>query len=44
MIKTTKMLLEELSNYANPYSKIRQLIKEQKLFPIIKDYMKQIKM
>ena len=36
MIKTTKILLEELSNYANPYSKIKQLVKEQKLIPIIK--------
>ncbi len=36
MIKTTKMLLEELSDYANPYSKIRQLIKDKKLFPIVK--------
>ena len=36
MIKTTKILLEELSNYANPYSKIKQLVKEQKLIPIIR--------
>lgn len=36
MVKTTKMLLEKYSSYSNPYSKIRQLVKNKKLFPIIK--------
>jgi len=36
MIKTTKILLDELSNYAQPYDKIRRLVAEKKLFPIVK--------
>ncbi len=36
MIKTTKILLGELSNYARPYDKIRRLVAEKKLIPIIK--------
>ncbi len=36
MVKTSKMLLEEFSSYINPFSKIRQLVKNKKLFPIVK--------
>lgn len=36
MIKTTRMLMQELSGYANPKTKIARLVKEKKLFPIIK--------
>ena len=36
MVKTTAMLLQELSEYANPLSKIRRMSKEGKLIPIIK--------
>lgn len=36
MVKTTAMLMQELSEYANPLSKIRRLAKEGKLTPIIK--------
>ncbi len=36
MIKTTRMLMQELSGYANSKTKIARLVKEKKLFPIIK--------
>ena len=36
MIKTTKMLLDEYSNYASPKNKIQRLVKDKQLFPIIK--------
>lgn len=36
MIKTTSMLRNELNEYANPTSKIRQLVTAGKLFPIIR--------
>lgn len=34
MIKTSAMLLEDLSDYQDPYGKIRRRCKEQKLFPV----------
>ncbi len=34
MIKTTAMLLEELSDYQDPFGKIRRLCREKKLFPV----------
>lgn len=36
MIKTTEELKEELSSYSDPLNKIRRMIKEGKLFPIVK--------
>lgn len=36
MIQTTKMLLDQFSEYANPMSKIRTLVKQGKLIPIIR--------
>lgn len=36
MIKTTDMLLEELSNYANPKAKLCRMVKQGKYFPITK--------
>lgn len=36
MIKTTKMLLNEYSNYAKPYDKIKRLVKSKELTPIVK--------
>lgn len=38
MIKTTGILQEELSSYANPSAKIRQMVRDQELFPIIRGY------
>lgn len=34
MIKTTKILLEEYSNYAKPHDKIKRLVESKKLIPI----------
>lgn len=36
MIKTTQILLNEYSNYSNPYSKIKRLVATNQLIPIIK--------
>lgn len=36
MIKTTKMLLSEYENYSNANNKIGRLVKEKKLFPIVR--------
>ena len=36
MIKTTKMLENELTHYANPTSRIRQLVLKGDIFPIVK--------
>ncbi|MFV0528409.1 MAG: hypothetical protein ACK5MN_06820 [Lachnospiraceae bacterium] len=36
MIKTTAMLLEELSEYANPRSKIFRMSEKKEIFPIVK--------
>lgn len=36
MIKTTKILLEELKEYVNPTAKIRRLVKNKELFPVVK--------
>lgn len=36
MLKTTKIVLLELKDYSNPYSKIRQLIKDNKLYSVVK--------
>ncbi len=36
MIKTTNMLLEELSSYANPKSKLSRMVKNGECFPITK--------
>ena len=36
MIKTTVILLQELSEYTNPSSKIMRMVKEGKLTPVIK--------
>lgn len=36
MIKTTKMLVNELTQYANPTSRIRQLVLKGDIFPIVK--------
>ena len=36
MIKTTKILKEELEEFTNSGSKIQRLVKERKLFPIVK--------
>lgn len=36
MIKTTAMLLEDLSDYQDPFGKIKRLCREQKLFPVSK--------
>ena len=38
MIKTTKMLLEELNEYANPTAKIRRLVKSGDLVSIVRGY------
>ena len=38
MIKTTGILQEELSSYANPSAKIRPMVRDQELFPIIRGY------
>lgn len=34
MIKTSAMLLEDLSDYQDPFGKIKRLCREQKLFPV----------
>ena len=36
MIKTTKMILNELKEYSNPHSKIARLVKEGAYIPIVK--------
>lgn len=36
MIKTTAILVEELTQYSSPADKISRLVKEKKIFPIIK--------
>lgn len=36
MIKTTNMLLEELSAYANPKTKLYRMVKQKEYFPITK--------
>ncbi len=36
MIMTTKMLLEQYRRYANPMSKVRRLVKDGKLTPIVR--------
>lgn len=36
MIKTTAMLVEELTEYVNPTAKIRRLVDQGELFPIIR--------
>lgn len=36
MIKTTAMLIDELSEYVNPMAKIRRLVDGGKLFPIVR--------
>lgn len=36
MIKTTDMLLEELSSYANPKTKLSRMVKNGQCFPIVK--------
>lgn len=36
MIKTTDMLLEELSSYANPKSKLSRMVKNGECFPVTK--------
>lgn len=36
MIKTTDMLLEELSSYANPKAKLSRMVKNGDCFPIVK--------
>lgn len=36
MIKTTEMLVSELIHYANPTSKIRQLVLNKKIFQLVK--------
>lgn len=36
MIKTTDMLLEELSSYANPKAKLSRMVKNGQCFPIVK--------
>lgn len=36
MIKSTKMLLEEYSNYAKPHDKIKRLVESKELTPIVK--------
>lgn len=36
MIKTTRILIEELNEYANPTAKIRRLVENKKLFPIVR--------
>ncbi len=36
MIKTTKILINELANYKNPRDKIKRLVQQKKLIPIIK--------
>ena len=35
MIKTTQILIDELSNYRNPKTKIARMVKNKELFPII---------
>ena len=41
MIKTTAMLLEELSEYGSPKSKLSRMAKSGEYFPIKKEFMKQ---
>ena len=36
MVKTTAMLIQELSQYANPAAKIRRMVQSEQLVPIIK--------
>ena len=36
MIKTTSMLLEEFENYSNPACRIGRLVKQGRLFPVVK--------
>lgn len=36
MIKTTKILLNEYSNYTKPHDKIKRLVESKKLIPIVK--------
>lgn len=36
MIKTTSMLVEELNTYSNPACKIGRLVKQGRLFPVVK--------
>jgi len=36
MIKTTKILLDELKEYVNPTAKIRQLVNKKELVPIVR--------
>ena len=36
MIKTTKILLNEYSNYAKPHDKIKRLVESKELIPIVK--------
>lgn len=36
MIKTTKMLVSELSHYVNPSSKIRQLVLNKEIFQLVR--------
>ncbi len=38
MIKTTKMLLKDCSNYSNPFNRIKYLVKTNNIFPIVKGY------
>ena len=36
MLKTTSMLLQELSGYANPASRIRTMVRDGKLVPVVR--------
>ena len=36
MLKTTSMLLQELSEYANPASRIRTMVRDGKLVPVVR--------
>lgn len=36
MLKTTAMILEELKSYASPADKLTRLVRQEKIFPIVK--------
>lgn len=44
MIKTTSILIQELAEYANPKDKIKRLVREGKLFPLVRGYYETDKM